>query len=327
MFSCQKDDDPKNQKEPYVYAVKEMGTLSTMLTATQKDTITTMIVKGEINAADFKVMNMEIPNLKHIDLSGVKCDNYKIPDEAFSNNKTITTFVFPKEISVIGENAFNNCTNLTGSLILPNNVQVIENFAFYNCTGFDGTLTLPENLVALGESAFCNCSGFTGSLTLPEHLAKIEAGVFYNCSGFNGTLTLPDMLTAIEKEAFRNCSNFTGSLCIPQRVTRIEFIAFKNCLGFNKLELLEGNLTRIGPGAFGNCENISGELVVPLSIDIIREFAFDGCSIKSFQFPHTTPLHYFYDILPSEAIVKVPSEAVNTYKAAEGWRDHTIMGV
>lgn len=327
IISCKKDDDTlEKSKEPYVYTVKEMGTLGTMLNSTQKDTITKMIVKGEINAADFEVMNKEMPLLQHIDLLGVKCDNYKIPDEAFYKNKTINTFVFPKDITRIGKSAFADCTSLTGSLTLPNSVLMIESFAFYNCTGFDGMLTLSENLEALGQSAFYNCSGFTGSLTLPEHLEIIEAAAFLNCSGFNGALNLPDKLTEIQNEAFRNCSDFTGSLRIPERVTRIATGVFMDCSGFNKLEILGSNLTRIENSAFRHCVNISGELIIPLSIEIIREYAFDGCSIKSFQFSHTKPLYYFHDMLISEAIVKVPMEAVDVYEATEGWENHTIVG-
>lgn len=59
--------------------VNKMGTLGTILNQTQKDTITRMTLKGEINAADFEVMKLQIPNLLYLDLEEVKCEGDKIP--------------------------------------------------------------------------------------------------------------------------------------------------------------------------------------------------------------------------------------------------------
>ncbi|MDD2477256.1 MAG: BACON domain-containing protein [Dysgonamonadaceae bacterium] len=60
------------QLEKYAFFVKEMGTLAKILNQTQKDTITSMIVRGEINEADFKVMREQMPKLKYLDLVDVK---------------------------------------------------------------------------------------------------------------------------------------------------------------------------------------------------------------------------------------------------------------
>ena len=105
--------------------VKQMGTLGTILNQTQKDTITRMIVKGEINAADFEVMKLQMPNLLYLDLEEVICEGDKIPKNAFGAfrqsdpiNTKITTIILPTSITNIDKYAFGYCSGLTGQLNL-----------------------------------------------------------------------------------------------------------------------------------------------------------------------------------------------------------------
>ena len=199
-----------------IYWVKEMGTLGLMLDQTQKETIAKMIVKGEINKADFDVMKLEMPTLKYIDLKEVKCEGDKIPDFAFggySFNKVITTIILPESIKEIGISAFSNCYGLTGNLTLPEGVTTIGNSAFISCSGFTG-LILPDGLTTIGMSAFAYCSGFTGNLTLPDGITTIGGEAFLRCSGLTGDLIISDGVTTIGQQAFEDCSGFTG-LILP----------------------------------------------------------------------------------------------------------------
>ena len=414
--------------EPGVYRVIKMGTLSSILNQAQKDTITTMIVKGELNKADFEVMKSQMPKLRYLDLKDVKCEGDKIPDEAFgsenyaNSNKYITSIIFPLCIKTIGDRAFSYCIALHGSLDIPDGLKTIGNYAFFYCTvytgplnlpeglvsignsafsyctGLTGSLTLPEGLLGMGKHAFSDCSGFTGSLTLPDKLMTIRFGTFFRCKGFTGLQHLPDELVTIEGWAFRECSGFTGQLTLPAKLTTIEDAAFLDCSGFagslnlpeslksigngvferctgfsdtlkipnglsrigdyafkgcsgftgpltlpNELttinvntffgcsgitELCIGNnITTIYEEAFYDCENISGNVIFPKSIVSIRNSAFNKCNkVDAFRFPHTTPLPYYKDMLPSGATIEVPASAVDTYKATDGWKDYNIVG-
>ncbi len=414
--------------EPGVYRVIKMGTLGSILNQAQKDTITTMIVKGELNKADFEVMKSQIPRLRYLDLKDVRCEGDKIPDEAFgsenyaNSNKYITRIIFPLSIKTIGDRAFSNCIALQGSLDIPDGLTTIGNHAFYycpgytgplnlpeglvfignsafySCTGLTGSLTLPEGLLEMGNHAFFGCSGFTGSLTLPDKLITIRFGTFFNCEGFTDLHHLPDELVTIEGWAFRECSGFTGQLTLPAKLTTIGDAAFLDCSGFtgslnlpeglesigngvfqrctgfsdtlkipdglikigdyafkecsgftgpltlpNELtvinlhtfygcsgvtELLIGNnITTIYEEAFYDCGNISGNVIFPNSLSSIRNSAFNKCDeVTAFRFPHTTPLPYYKDMLPSGVTVEVPTSAVDTYKATDGWKDYNIVG-
>ncbi|HZK23640.1 MAG TPA: leucine-rich repeat protein [Atopostipes sp.] len=390
---------------PGGYWVDKMGTLGTLLNQTQKDTITTMIIMGEINKADFDVMKLEMPKLKYIDMKDVKCKDDKIPNSAFGGNyfnnnynKFINTIILPKSITAIGISAFSNCSGLTGNLILPDGVTTIGNSAFSSCTGFTGDLILPNGLTTIESSAFSVCTGFTGNLILPDGVITVGYKAFYGCSGFTGNLILPKGLSEIGEYAFGNCTGFTGDLVIPDGVKTIGSLAFQNCRGFTgdliihdgvktigesafhgcsgftgdlilpkglseigvraffhcigftgDLVISDGlviinnsafqycsgltgltigkNVTTIEESAFNNCSNITGNVVFPASLTSTRKESFYGCNkVEAFQFPHTTPLGYYKDMLPSRATVKVPTSAVATYKAAYGWKDHTIVG-
>lgn len=110
---------------PGVYYVETMGALGTMLNHTQKDTITTMIVRGEINKADFDVMKLKMPQLRYIDLTDVRCEGDRIPTMAFAYNNSITTLLFPESVTIVGEMAFQDNSGLK-TLNLPDGLKIIE---------------------------------------------------------------------------------------------------------------------------------------------------------------------------------------------------------
>ena len=391
-----------NQFEHLVYYVRNKGTLGATLNQTQKDTTRTMIIRGEINKADFEVMKLEIPKLRYIDLKDVKCDGDKIADEAFGGhqrpNYTITKIILPLSINSIGRQAFDGCSGLTGPLVLPKGLTsigqgafgscygfsgslnlpegliAIENSAFSGCSGFTGSLILPEGLTTIGGWAFGNCRGFTGSLTLPKGLTSIGGYTFYYCTGFTGSLTLPDKLTAIGEGAFEYCTGLTGTLTLPKTLTSIHSYAFQGCSGFTGLLTLPDKLTTLGSGAFmactgftgalnipdaltsiadyafhscqgftqlalGNkitaineyafyqCGNISGNVVFPASLTSIEKEGFNKCDkVVAFRFPHIKPIKHTDYMFPATTTVEVPTSAVATYKAADGWKSYTIVG-
>ncbi|MDD4032824.1 MAG: leucine-rich repeat protein [Bacteroidales bacterium] len=272
--------------EPGVYRVTKMGTLGTILNQTQKDTITTMIIKGEINWVDFEVMKLHMPKLLYLDLKDVICEDDKIPNIAFGStftgavpfypiNKTIRNIILPLSIKTIGKGAFGYCTGLTGTLHLPEGLTSIEHSAFFECTGFTG-VNFPDGLTTIGAYAFWGCKGFTGSLILPEGLTTIGREAFGYCTGLNGELNLPTGLTMINEGTFNECTGLTGSLTIPEGVLTIAFAAFLNCRGFNGSLILPDGLTMIGESAFCQC-GFTGELSLPGSLTMIGESAFSGC--------------------------------------------------
>lgn len=251
-------------------------------------------VTGEVNSNDFYFMRDEMTSLQSVNMKEVRIvSNYvgqyenEIPGSAFSGKTTLIRFVFPENITKIGDCAFMG-TNLTGSLILPNSITRIGSNAFSGgmyegLMSLNGTLTLPENLQIIGESAFAECSNLRGELKIPDSVKEIGYMAFYHCSGFTGNLVLPQSLQKLNLGIFSGCSGFTGSLVIPNSVKEAapesggswDMGAFEGCSGLNGTLTLSKNLSIIEISMFSGC-NFRGPLELPENVTIIGESAFAG---------------------------------------------------
>ena len=225
----------------------------------------------------------------------------------FYGTNAIGTLSIPNEVSynyqtypvtAIGNNAFNNCTGLTGSVVIPNSVITIGDYAFRGCFAMQGSLTIGTAVTEIGNYAFQGCgfntlnfnasecvrmysydeydginSVFSGcnnliTLNIGENVQMIPSRAFREC-GFTGSLIIPNMVTTIGSEAFYYCRGFTGDLIIGNSVTTIEEYAFNNCSGFTGSLILGNSVTTIGSRAFCGCSGFTGNLVIPNSVTTI----------------------------------------------------------
>ena len=197
----------------------------------------------------------------------------------------------------IGDHAFDQCYNLSGSLTIPSSVTLIGDWAFNYCDGFSGTLTIGTNVSSIGEGAFSQCSGFSGNLTIPSSVNTIGWAAFSQCSGFTGNLTIGNSVNTIDDYAFEGCSGFEGTLTIGTNVSTIGRGAFSGCNGLTQVnfnatncadvandakpfEGCSGTLTignsvqRIPAYMFYECTNFTGSLNIPNSVTEIGDYAF-----------------------------------------------------
>ncbi len=166
-------------------------------------------------------------------------------------NVTIPDAIGGKPVTIIGNNAFRNCTNLTG-ITIPNSVTNIGAYVFFDC----GRLTevvIPNSVTSLGSGAFGYCYGLT-NVTLSNGITNIMDSMFSDCSGL-GNITLPDSVTSIGYDTFRNCSNLTG-VNIPNSVTNIGKTAFLYCTSLTNIAL-PSSVVQIGYSIFGGCNNLT----------------------------------------------------------------------
>lgn len=269
-------------REYIIVDCPESGTLKECITAAGKDytKVKNLKVTGTIDQRDFMMMRDEMTALQAINLREVEIAEYindyyyaanEIPNNAFSGKSTLIRFVFPENITKIGDYSFHE-TNLSGSLIIPNSVTEIGYSAFFHCP-LNGTLTLSRSLTKIYSGAFSECSGLFGTLNLPETVELIDHSAFTRCSGFTGNLQLPEKLVVLGPYAFCDCSGFTGSLTIPNGIAKIEDCCFLNCVGFNGQLNLPKGLTEIGDSAFWNCR-FRGALQLPTNLTVIGNGAF-----------------------------------------------------
>jgi len=282
----------------YIVIMSEAGKLKEAIAAAGKDytKVENLKVTGTINPSDFLFMNMEMTNLKAVNLKEIKIkggslsyvyedgaltiegEDNEIPSSAFSYNKRINTIVLPDNITKIGQWAFSQCSSLSGSLQIPEGVITLMDAAFAGCYNLQGTLTLPSTLKIIQGSAFSGC-GFTCELKLPEKLELLGFAAFNECSNLYGELHLPQKIKRLYALTFTNCSNLNGDLTIPDNVTKIEERCFAGT-GFNGKLTLSNNITEIGDAAFEKVP-LRGELVLPSKLSTISRYAFSNCDFTA----------------------------------------------
>src|ERR1035437_4775035 len=125
--------------------ITKAGTLSSLLTTDEMDSITNLSIIGTIDARDFQIMRDNMPILSVIDLSAANI------------------------VAYYGDKGTNNYTSNYFANTIPN-------YAFYLFTwnGFDGktsltSITLPTSVTAIGDNAFSNCRGLT-SILIPASI-------------------------------------------------------------------------------------------------------------------------------------------------------------
>jgi BspA type Leucine rich repeat region (6 copies) len=146
-----------------------------------------------------------------------------IGEEAFENNTNLTSVTIPSSVTSIGGDAFggSGITNVT----IPNSVTSIGDEAFYHCANLT-SVTLPKSVTSIGGYAFAVCTSLT-NVTIPNSVTSIGDSVFENCTSLT-SVTIPNSVTSIEGQAFYNCISLT-SVIIPDSVTSIGDYAFYDC--------------------------------------------------------------------------------------------------
>lgn len=287
----------------YVVINSKAGQLKEAILEAKKDyrKLQNLKITGEINADDFYFMRdsmdvLQSLNLKETTVYGTfgyqdwskthdrTITEGVIPDRAFDDKISLLRIVLPDKLTGIGELAFRQCSNLTGSITIPEGVTRIGASAFLWCSSLTGSLSLPSTLEYIGGGgavdrggAFNGCR-FACELKLPTKLKYIGPQAFGNNSGYYGNLLLPEQLERIGDSAFENCKNLTGDLEIPQGISIISYRAFA-FTGLNGVLRLHDGITGIMEGAFMNTQ-LKGELTLPKNIRAIGESAFSGCDFS-----------------------------------------------
>jgi len=93
--------------------------------------------------------------------------------------KRLTYYSIPKNVKVIGENAFSGCEVLQ-SIDVPDSVTKIGGWAFSDCTALQH-FDFPEGITKIDTCVFSDCTALQ-SVSIPESVTEINFGIFDNCS-------------------------------------------------------------------------------------------------------------------------------------------------
>ena len=197
-----------------------------------------------------------------------------------------------KNDDTYSDSVFSECSSLS-SVTIPNGVTYIGSYAFRGCSSLT-SLTIPNGVTSIGDYAFYNCTSLS-SVTIPSGVTSIGETAFGFCTSLQN-ITFLSGITSVAPWMFQHCTSLT-SVTIPDSVTSIGYSAFYECTSLSSITLPSG-VTNIGNNAFSRCSGLT-------SITVLA----------------TTPPTLGYGGLGNGSIY-VPSESVETYKAASGWSDY-----
>ena len=140
-----------------------------------------------------------------------------IAQEAFKDCTQLTSIELPSSVTEIDEAAFDGCTSLT-SVAIPENVESIGDSAFNGCTSLENVTISSEKVESIGDSVFSGCEKLE-SITIPDSVTEIGDSAFNGCASLE-SVTIPDSVTSIGKSAFNDCEKLKN-ISIPDSVTNI----------------------------------------------------------------------------------------------------------
>ena len=251
--------------------VPTAGTLSSLLTGSEKSTVTNLTITGNIDARDVKTMRDNMPLLAVLDMGAVSI-------KEFSGDATNGFAIYPA--NEMPQYSF--CTSITyrgktslKTIIFPTSITTIGISAFENCTGFRGSLILPNSVSTIGSGAFSYCSGFT-SLTLPSSVTTIENAAFYYCTGFTDINSLNATPPTIGPSCFAKTTSITD-VFVP---TDAAVTTYKASSWYT---FFTGTIIkRASPSATSNLNN-STIKVYPLASEIFIEGTSSGESVSLYS--------------------------------------------
>lgn len=227
-----------------------------------------------------------------------------------------TSYEIPNGVLVVGEHAFDNCTNIK-TVTFSSSVKTISRYAFRSCDNLKD-VNMHEGVLSIEYDAFSSCSSIT-NIVLPDSVTSIGRYSFKGCQ-YMETIQLSKNLLSIGSEAFYGCGRLQ-SITIPATVTSVGYDAFKACDRLNEFIVEQGNtrfksvdgvlmnisettlihyppgssrteyyipngVTHIGSSAFEECRNLQYISIPDTVTHIEGDHAFFQCtSLKSITIP------------------------------------------
>jgi hypothetical protein len=292
------------------------GELYTHIPTAARDTLTTLTIKGTIDARDFRFMRDSLPMLAVLDIEDVDVVAYSgtegtypsilnrtnypantIPYYAFvsysqyTGNGQLTIVKLPLSIVAIGTSSFSYCRVLS-IIIIPPLVQTIGDNAFSFCYKLT-SINIPVSVNYIGIQAFAMCR-ILSQVVIPRSVNYIGSQAFRDLGGpievdeNNPSYSdIDGVLFNKSKSELIQCPiSKTGTYSITGSVSTIGEFAFSGCIGLAEITI-PSSVFSIEESAFVNCKSLA-YYNIPLSVNVINDGVFRGCnSLKTVIIPET----------------------------------------
>lgn len=264
--------------------VPAAGMLADVLGA-DVNTVDSLVVKGEINEADFNTLwsGTFYGKLSAINLENAVVENGIIPSNAFWHKEEqwpggesvyvngLRKLILPEGIKSIGDFAFSYCIHLE-SINLPTTLGSLGIYCFSDCISLrTSPLQLPQGMADVPPMCFLNCESLD-SVILPTTVRHIGEGAFYRAKV--SRINFPEGLRSIG-----NCAFYASNLLEVWLPTSCQDFAGTHHFALNH-ELKKINIplgVKSVPNCFVfNCIELK-EIEIPASIEIIGDDAISCC--------------------------------------------------
>ena len=288
--------------------VQTAGTLGTLLTETEQKELTQLIITGELNSADVKILRA---------MTKTKADRFKPGLVGFGvlEDLDLSGAVFVKD----NKPYFSDDDNMEDYATAPNAIGGYMFFSSMTLRRF----TPPEGTVSVGAGAFQDCMNL-------EYFGGKEIAV-YGASAFGGCEKLEpiplDAARAIGASAFQKNLRITD-VVLSDDIKSFSGNAFSGCTSLKNVKLGAG-ITELDSYSFNSLPALE-TVEIGENVKEIYPNSFNNCTaLKSFTchakvVPTTPNLSYAtgpFEGVPETAILYVPEESVGMYKVALHWKN------
>lgn len=299
------------------------GTLTTLLTESEKATITDLTVTGTIDARDIKTMRDEITLLQNLILTNTTIAEYTgtepgtapswyqnptypanvFPMYSFQFNTSLATISLPESITKIAADAFSNSANLE-TVILGNQLLIIESQAFKAATKLSN-IAFPASLQTIHSGSFNYCLKLE-SLHIPASVIEIMDNAFgRDCPAYitvdesNPNYSATDgYLFNKDKTILVSATALYENYIVPESVSELFVAAFFLNTKIKTLTLPE-TLSLINYSGLDGCINLRTIYCKAVNPPAVRDF-----SLRN---------------IPRDGMLYVPIGSRDAYLAASQW--------
>ena len=142
---------------------------------------------------------------------------------------------------------------MNGSIKISKSLTNLGNFAFRDCYNLTGSINIPSGIININVNSFDRCSGFN-NLELTDGVETISSFAFVDCNSISNDLIIPNTTRAIGNNAFQRCSSIP-KIELGNSVETIGVNCFRDCVGIDTITI-RNNVTSLGGGAFRDCINV-----------------------------------------------------------------------
>ena len=256
--------------------VATAGTLSDLLTEDEIFDTKKLIVSGNLNSDDIRVLrrmagrdengNVTAGSLEVLNMNKAKIvyggEGYYYENNWWSevSDNTFSSYIF------------RSCNSLR-KIVLPSSLNYLESYAFYECSNLEEVI-LPDGLTNIGYETFGDCRKLS-KVNIPSSVTNLSGWVFYGCTSLK-TIDLSTMTGVNRIPEYMFYRSGLTSVCIPANITNINNEAFYDT-PMKSVVFEEGSkLATIGNGAFQSTKLQS--ITIPASVTSIGNYAFNNCN-------------------------------------------------